>query len=610
MAEPASMDIRNLAIIAHVDHGKTTLIDGLFHQAEVFQSHQAVEERVMDSGDIEKERGITITAKNASLTWKGTRINLVDTPGHADFGGEVERALFMVDGALLLVDAAEGPLPQTRFVLRKALERGLKIIVLINKVDRPDARVDEVEEAVLELFYDVATDESQVEYTTIYSSGKMGWACMEKGAEGQDFSPLLDRILEEIPKPTVEEDGPFKMIVVNRTYTPFLGQIAVGRIQSGGVKDGQRVQIMGAEKNKAFTVTSLETYSGLGTEKVSELKAGDIALIAGADAPRIGDTIAETDVTEALPRVKVDPPTVAVRISVNTSPFANKDGTYLTSRKLEEILEKACLQNVALSLDSTDTNEVFLLKARGELQIVVVLEEIRRGGFELMAGRPEIIPTEKDGQKWEPEESFFIDVPENMTGRVTEILSARGGRLQNIEKFENSSRTRLEFDIPSRGLIGLRSTLLTETRGEAIYSSTFKKYIPYIGKRFSRANGAIVSDRNGTTTEYALSGLEDRGRLFVAAGTPIYEGMIFGENNRLNDLNANPTKEKKLTNVRASGTDDSTKLSPIKNMPMDEALEWIDEDEWVEITPINIRVRKMVLASNQRQIIRKPSEED
>lgn len=602
------MNIRNLAIIAHVDHGKTTLIDGLFKQTGVLQGRQDVEERVMDSGELEKERGITITAKNASLSWKGTRINLVDTPGHADFGGEVERALFMVDGALLLVDAAEGPLPQTRFVLRKALERGLKIILIINKVDRPDARIEEVEEKVLELFYDVATDENQVQYTTFYASGRNGWASLVKGQQGESFAPLMDRIVEEIPPPAVDADQPFRMIVVNRTFNTFLGQIAVGRIQSGRVKEGQRVQLMGEQKNLPFVITALETFSGLGTERVKELSAGDIALIAGAEAPRIGDTIAEMGVTEPLPRVKVDPPTVAVRISVNTSPFSNRDGTYLTSRKLQEVLEKACLQNVALSLEPTESNEVFLLKARGELQIVIVLEEIRRAGYELMAGRPEILPIEKDGQKWEPEEQFFIDIPDSMMGKVTEILSNRGGRLQNIEKFETSSRIRLEFDIPSRGLIGLRSALLTETRGEAIYSSTFKRYIPYQGKRFSRANGALVCDRNGATTEYALFGLEDRGRLFVEAGVPIYEGMIFGENNRLNDINANPTREKKLTNMRASGSDESTKLAPIKPMGLDEALEWIDEDEWVEVTPKSIRVRKIILAANQRHIIRRPQE--
>lgn len=604
------MNIRNIAIIAHVDHGKTTLIDGLFQQAGVFQSHQAVEERVMDSGDLEKERGITIRAKNASLMWNGTRINVVDTPGHADFGGEVERALFMVDGALLLVDAAEGPLPQTRFVLRKALQRGIKIIVIINKVDRSDARVEEIEEKILELFYDLADDDSQVQYTTFYASGRSGWATLEKGEIGKDFSPLFNRIVEEIPPPKVNANGPFQMIVVNRTYNSFLGQIAVGRIEAGVVKEGQRVQLMGIEKNVPFMVTALETFSGLGTERAKELRAGDIALIAGAEAPLIGDTIAEIGVTQALPRIQVDPPTVAIRISVNTSPFSSREGVYLTSRKLEEVLEKECLQNVSLSLEPTDSNEVFLLKARGELQVVIVLEEIRRRGFELMAGRPEIIPVQKDGKLWEPEESFFIDIPENKMGTVTEILSTRGGRMQNIEKFENSHRVRLEFEIPSRGLIGLRSVLLTETRGEAIYSSTFKKYIPYLGKRFSRANGAIVTDRDGVATEYALFGLEDRGRLFVRAGTPVYEGMIFGENNRQNDLNANPTKEKKLTNMRASGSDDSTKLSPIKEMSLDEALDWIDEDEWVEITPKNIRIRKIVLKTNQRHVIRRSPEED
>ncbi len=610
MAHKETMNIRNIAIIAHVDHGKTTLIDGLFQQAGVFQSHQAVEERVMDSGDLEKERGITIRAKNASLMWNGTRINVVDTPGHADFGGEVERALFMVDGALLLVDAAEGPLPQTRFVLRKALQRGIKIIVIINKVDRSDARVDEIEEKILELFYDLADDDSQVQYTTFYASGRSGWATLEKGTIGKDFSPLFNRIVEEIPPPKVNANGPFQMIVVNRTYNSFLGQIAVGRIEAGVVKEGQRVQLMGSEKNVPFMVTALETFSGLGTERAKELRAGDIALIAGAEAPLIGDTIAETGVTQALPRIQVDPPTVAIRISVNTSPFSSREGVYLTSRKLEEVLEKECLQNVSLSLEPTDSNEVFLLKARGELQVVIVLEEIRRRGFELMAGRPEIIPVQIDGKLWEPEESFFIDIPENKMGTVTEILSIRGGRMQNIEKFENSNRVRLEFEIPSRGLIGLRSLLLTETRGEAIYSSTFKKYIPYLGKRFSRANGAIVTDRDGVATEYALFGLEDRGRLFVRAGTPVYEGMIFGENNRQNDLNANPTKEKKLTNMRASGSDDSTKLSPIKEMSLDEALDWIDEDEWVEITPKNIRIRKIVLKTNQRHVIRRSPEEN
>ncbi|MCB0403258.1 MAG: translational GTPase TypA [Bdellovibrionales bacterium] len=598
------MDLRNLAIIAHVDHGKTTLIDGLFRQSGVFQSHKVVAERVMDSGDLERERGITISAKNAAFMWKGTRINIVDTPGHSDFGGEVERALFMVDGALLLVDAAEGPLPQTRFVLRKALQRGIKIVVVINKVDRPDSRIEEVEEKVLELFYDLAADDSQTNYTTLYASAKEGWASLEKHERREDFSDLLNTIVKEIPPPRVQADGPFKMLVTNLGYSSYLGQLAVGRVQSGTVTENQRVTLWGKNGKRDFTIVALESFAGLGTERVSSLEAGDIALISGAESPTIGDTIAEVSVTEPLPRIQVDLPSVAVRISVNTSPFAGKDGTYLTSRRLEELLQKACLSNVALSLEDTDSAEVFLLKARGELQIVVVLEELRRQGFELMAGRPEIIPVDVDGEKMEPQESLVIDIPENKMGTVTEIVAKRGGRVQSVEQLGGSQRIRLEVDIPARGLIGIRSTLLTETRGEAIYSSSFKSYIPYQGKRFSRTNGAIVADRDGMSTQYALFGLESRGTLFIKEGTRVYEGMVFGEHNRQNDMNADATREKKLTNMRASGSDESTKLSPVHELSLDEALEWIDEDEWVEITPKTVRIRKTVLKSNQRQIIR------
>ncbi|MCB9255122.1 MAG: translational GTPase TypA [Bdellovibrionaceae bacterium] len=598
------MDLRNLAIIAHVDHGKTTLIDGLFRQSGVFQSHKVVAERVMDSGDLERERGITISAKNAAFMWKGTRINIVDTPGHSDFGGEVERALFMVDGALLLVDAAEGPLPQTRFVLRKALQRGIKIVVVINKVDRPDSRIEEVEEKVLELFYDLAEDDTQTNYTTLYASAKEGWASLDKHERREDFSDLLDTMVKEIPPPRVQAGGPFKMLVTNLGYSAYLGQLAVGRVQSGTVAENQRVTLWGKNGKKDFTIVALESFAGLGTERVKSLEAGDIALISGAEEPTIGDTIADVSVSEPLPRIQVDLPSVAVRISVNTSPFAGKDGTYLTSRRLEELLQKACLSNVALSLEDTDSAEVFLLKARGELQIVVVLEELRRQGFELMAGRPEIIPVDVDGQKMEPQESLVIDIPENKMGTVTEIVAKRGGRVQSVEQLGGSQRIRLEVDIPARGLIGIRSTLLTETRGEAIYSSSFKNYIPYQGKRFSRSNGAIIADRDGVSTQYALFGLESRGKLFIKEGTRVYEGMIFGEHNRQNDMNADATREKKLTNMRASGSDESTKLSPVQEPSLDEALEWIDEDEWVEITPKTVRARKAVLKSNQRQIIR------
>ncbi len=599
------MKIRNLAIIAHVDHGKTTLIDGLFKQAGTFKAHQNIEERVMDSGDLEKERGITIRAKNASFEWKGVNINIVDTPGHADFGGEVERALFMVDGALLLVDASEGPLPQTRFVLRKAFEKNIKIIVVINKVDRPDSRIEEVELKILDLFCDLAVDNHQIEYKTFYASARNGWASKNKKMPTHNFSELLDAIVEEFPEPRVDINAPFSMIVTNRTYSSFVGQIAVGRIESGKVKMAQKLAVID-ENNEIheFTVTSLEKYHGLDTQRVEELEAGEIALVSGAEAPKIGDTICCADNIVRLPRINVDPPTVAVRVSVNTSPFAGQEGNYLTTNKLEELLLKVSLENVSISVEKTQSPEIFLLKARGELQIVIILEEIRRQGYELMVGSPEIIPYEKDGELWEPEETFVIDVPEEMIGVVTNVLSKRGGCMEMMEHLRASARVRMDFAIPTRGLFGIRNQMLTATKGEAIFSSIFKKYIPFKGKRYSRTNGALIADRPGVSVQYGLYHLQARGRLFVKEGVNIYEGMIFGENNRVNDLNADPTKTKKLTNMRASGTDEATKLDPIKEMDMDEALEWIDDNEWVEITPKSIRIRKAELRTNLRTVIR------
>ncbi|MFH1223332.1 MAG: GTP-binding protein, partial [Pseudomonadota bacterium] len=599
------MKIRNLAIIAHVDHGKTTLIDGLFKQAGVFKSYQNVEERVMDSGELEKERGITIRAKNASFDWKGVNINIVDTPGHSDFGGEVERALFMVDGALLLVDASEGPLPQTRFVLRKAFEKNLKIIVIINKVDRQDSRIEEVEAKILDLFCDLATKDHHIEYRTFYGSSKQGWASSDKNKKTEDFAELLDAIVKEFLAPNVDVNGPFSMIVTNRTYSNFLGHIAVGRIQSGRVKVGERVAIIG-ENNipNIFPVTALEKYSGLKTERFEELEAGCIALLAGAEMPMIGDTICSAENPVALPRIHVDPPTVAVRVSVNTSPFAGTEGIYLTTNKLEELLEKVCHGNVSIIMERTQSPEVFVIKARGELQVVIILEEIRRQGYELMVACPQVIPFEKNGELFEPEETFVIDIPEEMVGTVTELLSRRNGFMTVMENLHGSPRVRLEFVIPTRGLFGIRSELLTATRGEAVFSSSFHKYIPFQGKRFSRTNGALVSDRDGVSVQYGLFHLHARGRLFVKEGSKIYEGMIFGENNRANDINANPTKTKKLTNMRSVTSDDSTKLNPIKEMDLDEALAWIDENEWVEITPNTIRLRKAELRTNMRNLIR------
>lgn len=572
----------------------------------MFKAHQEVAERIMDSNDLEKERGITITAKNASFIWKNNKINIVDTPGHSDFGGEVERALFMVDGALLLVDAAEGPLPQTRFVLRKALERNIKVIVVINKVDRADARIDEVEEDILELFYDLVLDDSQTHYKTIYGSARQCWASLERNVRKDDFSDLLDTIIEEIPEPLVDKTEPFQMLVTNLTYSSFVGQIAIGRIESGIIKDQDKLVLIDEEgKSNPFTATSLEAYSGLTTERVTSLEAGNIALVSGALKPKIGDTITTLAHNKALTRIKVDPPMVGARISVNTSPLAGEDGDPVTSRKLEELLEKACLINVALSLERTATPEVFLLKARGELQIVILVEELRRRGYELMVGKPEILPiTGDNGERLEPEETMIIDVPDDMIGTVTQLLASRGGRMEHMEKMDASSRVRLEFSIPTRGLIGLRSSMLTETRGEAVYSSSFKGYIPFNNVRYGRKNGALVSDRGGMSVQYGLFHLQARGKLFIKEGVKVYQGMIFGEYNRVYNLIANPTKPKKLSNMRSVQHDESTRLDPVSEMSLDRAIEWIDEDEWVEVTPNNVRLRKNILDTEKLNVFR------
>ncbi len=599
------MKIRNLAIIAHVDHGKTTLIDGLFKNAGLFSQHKVVDDRVMDSGELEKERGITITAKNASFDWQGVRINIVDTPGHSDFGGEVERALHMVDGALLLVDAAEGPLPQTRYVLRKALERNIKVICVINKVDRPDARIASVEEKIMELFYDVASSDDQIVYPTLYASAKQGWASLQNGVRKEDFSELLDLIVSDVPPPDVNPDEPFQMLVTNLKYSSYAGQIAVGRIESGSVKLNERLVLISEDgTRREFTVTLLEAYAGLGTARFDSLGAGTVALLAGVTDPRIGDTITTIECNQALPRISIDPPTVGVRVSINTSPFAGQDGKYATTRRLYELLQTACLENVALLVEPTESPDVFLLKARGELAIVILTEQLRRQGWEFMVGRPEIIPVEVDGQMMEPLELLTVDIPDSMVGVVTPLLAERGGRMENMVPMEGVGRISLEFTIPARGLIGIRSQMLTVTRGEAIFASAFKEYIPYMGKRFSRSNGALVADRPGRSTEYALYSLQARGKLFFGAGVTIYEGMIFGEYNRKNDLNCNPCLEKKQTNMRASGKDESTRIDVPKVLELDRAIEWIDEDEWVEITPNHVRVRKAELRTNFRKLIR------
>lgn len=601
-----SAAIRNIAIIAHVDHGKTTLVDGMLRQSGTFQAHQALTERVMDSMDLERERGITIAAKNASMVYKETRINIVDTPGHADFGGEVERSLMMVDGAILLVDAAEGPLPQTRFVLQKAMQRNLAMILIINKVDRPDARIDEVENLVQDLFMELSTEEHHLDFPILYASGRQGWACATKGGKTEDLRDLFDAILRRVPPPKVQLQGGSQLLVNNLSYNSYLGRLAIGRVERGTLTNNQSIVLVGKDNKLATAkIIKLRAYRGLEQTDVEFVSAGDIAIVAtGLTDLAIGDTIADATNPEALPRIEVDPPTVGVEVSVNTSPTAGRDGTYLTSRKLHEFLQKEALNNVALRIDETSSPELFMLNARGELQIAIVIENLRREGGECMVARPKVLTKVVDGVECEPVERVVLDVPEFAVGVVTEKLSQRRGRMVAMQSLSHG-RTRLEFSVPTRGLLGYRSTYLTDTKGEGLMSSYFEAYEAVKGNFLSRTNGALVADRGGKSTEYALSGLEDRGRLFIPAGEEVYEGMVIGEHNRDSNLDVNAVREKKLTNMRASGTDDSTKLSAVTKVALESALDWIEDDEWIEVTPKNVRIRKRVLESNKRSISRR-----
>lgn len=603
-------NLRNIAIIAHVDHGKTTLVDKLLQQSGTFAAHQTVAERVMDSMDLERERGITIAAKNASMVYKDVRINIVDTPGHADFGGEVERTLMMVDGAILLVDAAEGPLPQTRFVLQKALQRNLKMILIINKVDRPDARIDEVSNMVQDLFLELSSEDHHLDFPILYASGRNGWASKDKGVQKESLQDLFDTVLEHVPAPQVTLSGGAQMLINNLSYNNFLGRLAIGRVERGSLQANQNIVLINKEgKNQPAKVIKVRAYRGLEQVDVDSVSAGDIAIVAtGLNELAIGDTIADASNPEALPRIEVDPPTVGVEVSVNTSPMAGREGTYLTSNKLAEFLNKEAMNNVALKIENTASPEVFILKARGELQIAIVMENLRRSGGECMVGRPKVITKVVDGSELEPVERVVLDVPDNSVGAVTEKLSIRKGRLENMQAF-NNGRTRIEFSIPTRGLLGYRSTFLTDTKGEGLMSSYFEGWEPSRGNFLSRVNGALIADRSGKTTEYALFGLEERGRLFVASGEEVYEGMVIGEHNRDSNLDVNAVREKKLTNMRAAGSDDSTKLSPITKPSLETSLDWIEDDDWIEITPKNIRVRKRILAANQRSVSRREKSE-
>jgi len=617
--------IRNICIIAHVDHGKTTLVDHLLRQAGTFQSHQHLSERVMDSMDLERERGITILAKNTSVHVKGTKINIVDTPGHADFGGEVERILGMVNGALLLVDAAEGPLPQTRFVLQKALQNGLKIILVINKVDRPECkdgrRIQEVVNQTFDLFFDLDATEEQMEFPVVYTCARQGWCTTHfddirpliDGTKQGSLEPLFDLILQTTPPPPTSSlvaPEAFQMLVSNLTYSEYVGRLAVGRMISGTLKKNQRILRYGATRNETFTVDHIYTFEGLKQVETDILEAGDIGVISGSEAVEIGDTLTGGDQIPALPRIAVEPPTLAMLFSVNTSPLSGQEGEAIQSRKLRDRLLREVRNNVALRFEETPQPDQCRILGRGELQFAILIEQMRREGFEFMVGKPLVLYQEdENGQRLEPFERAVLDLPETHANEVTSLFQQRKGILTKYEVHPShsghtSARVRLEFEIPTRGLLGMRSKYLTVTRGDGLFSSIWIGYQPFKGDIPHRTSGAMICDRLGETVEYGLLGLEERGILFLGPGVPVYEGMIIGEFNKENDLNVNPCRAKKLTNFRAAHAELLVTLSGIRKMSLENCIEWLDEDEWIEVTPKSIRLRKKVLAQNLRSVKR------
>ena len=585
-------NIRNIAIIAHVDHGKTTLVDGLLKQSGTFSSHTVVEERVMDSGDLEKERGITITSKNTAIHYKDIKINIVDTPGHADFGGEVERSLNLVDGVLLLVDSSEGPLPQTRFVLKKALEKNLPVVLVINKIDKPDARVNEVVQETYDLFIDLDANDEQIEFPIIYTNAKDGVAVDNLEDTPTDLTPLFNLIINYFDGPETSDEGVPQFLITNLFYDDYVGQVAVGRLDQGTLQINERYSLCTEEgiKNN-LKLSALYTFKGLEKESVESLESGDIIAVAGIDDINIGDTLSDNIEPIALPRISIDQPTVSIFFHVNNSPFAGREGKFVTSRNLIERLEKEILNNVSLQVSRTDKTDVFEVKGRGELQMAVLIETMRREGFEFMVSRPEVITSEIDGKTHEPVENVFIDIPEEYVGNVTKNLSARKGKMTSLMN-NGFGRATLEFEIPSRGLIGFRNQFLTETRGAGIMNTLFDSYKPWFGDIPQRSTGVLVADRDGKVTTYASLAMADRGILFVTPGTMVYKGMIIGERNNEGDLVVNITKEKKLTNHRASGSDDTVPLRPPQLMSLDQSLEFISDDEFVEVTPETIRLRK------------------
>jgi len=600
MTNIANDKIRNIAIIAHVDHGKTTLVDAMFRQSGLFRQGQKVDERVMDRMDLERERGITIAAKNCSVVYQSIKINIVDTPGHADFGGEVERALSMVDGAILLVDASEGPLPQTRFVLQKALQAKLKIIVVINKIDRKDARSAAVLDQVYDLLIDLDADESQLEFPLFYAIGRDGVAGTTEDQLADDLHLLFDAIVKEVPPPRFDPESPFQMLVSDLGYSDYLGRLAVGRVVGGTAESRHRLICLDAAGHqRPLKVTRLQIYEGMDITPVSSVAAGEIAILSGIDEVTIGDTICTEDAPFALPRITVDPPTVSMLFTINDGPLSGKEGRYVQSAKIRERLLKETMLNVAIQVDATGDRDAVVVKGRGEFQLAILIETMRREGFEFCVGRPEVILKQDNGITMEPVERLFVDCDEAFMGVVTEKLSVRKGKMMNLVN-NGSGRVRVEFSIPSRALIGYRDEFLTDTRGTGIMNSYFSGYEPYRGDFPSRFTGSIVSDRQGQAVPYALYNLEPRGRLFIQPGDPIYEGMIIGEHNRETDINVNPAKEKKLTNMRASGKDENVILAPIRPMTLEQAINFIRDDERVEVTPKSVRIRKVTLGVKAR----------
>jgi GTP-binding protein len=594
------MDLRNIAIIAHVDHGKTTLVDAMLWQSGTFRANEEKVDRVMDSNPLERERGITILAKNTAVTFKGTKINVVDTPGHADFGGEVERTMTMVDGVMLLVDASEGPLPQTRFVVKKALESGLPSVVVINKIDRKDARAMEVLDEVYSLYIDLDASEEQIDFPVLYANARAGTASRNLDEPGTDLIPLLETILTSMPAPSGDPEKPLQIRAANLDYDDYLGRLAIGRIIRGKVKTGETVAVMSADGNvKRNRITKLFVTEGLDRVEKQEASAGEIVVLAGIEEINIGDTIADGERAEALPPMTIDEPTISVMLSVNTSPFAGKEGKFLTARHIKERLAKESLRNVAIRIEEQPGSEGFKVSGRGELQLAVLVEMMRREGFELAVGKPEVLVKEIDGAKHEPMETLLLDLPEDYVGVVTQRSAARKAKMSKLTN-HGKGRVQMEYRITSRGLIGFRTEFLTDTRGTGIFNHLFDGYDLWQGDIPHRAAGALVADRSGRVTAFAVEHLQDRGVIFVKPGSQVYEGQIVGEHARENDLDVNITKEKKLTNMRAAGSDDAAHIIPPRQMSLEQSMEFIKEDETLEVTPEAFRLRKKILKSNMR----------